>query len=131
MLARERDQGIQNMQVGIHEIQGIFKDIAGMVVEQGQTIQTIENNAMDAVQNTNKGVSELEKAHKKAAANRKNACMVLIVALLLLWLLWWMGSKPSPTLDISTPPPSSGFRHSSGPSLGGARDSGSHDSKFN
>jgi len=67
-------------------------------VEQGQTIQTIENNAMDSLANTNKGREELEKAHRKAAANRQNACIVLALAVLVLCFLWWMGRSPSPVV---------------------------------
>ena len=104
-IARERDQGIQNMQQGIHEIHGIFKDIAGMVTEQGQTIQTIENHAMDSLANTQKGREELEKAHKKAQANRKNAVIVLVVALLMLLFMWWMGRSPAPAVIEPSPPP--------------------------
>eukprot|EP00747_Dinoflagellata_sp_TGD_P163734 gnl/TRDRNA2_/TRDRNA2_182737_c0_seq1.p1 gnl/TRDRNA2_/TRDRNA2_182737_c0~~gnl/TRDRNA2_/TRDRNA2_182737_c0_seq1.p1 ORF type:complete len:361 (+),score=81.22 gnl/TRDRNA2_/TRDRNA2_182737_c0_seq1:32-1084(+) len=83
-IAAERDEGIRRIQSAVSEVNGIFRDIASIVQEQGQHFQTIEQQAETASVRATQAVVELKKAAKRPREKCDRICFILAGALLLL-----------------------------------------------
>lgn len=59
---REREQAIRKIESDIVEVNQIFKDLASMVHEQGETIDSIEANIESAGIQIHEGTQQLVKA---------------------------------------------------------------------
>ncbi|KAJ0594664.1 putative target SNARE coiled-coil domain, syntaxin domain, syntaxin/epimorphin [Helianthus annuus] len=75
-IIEERDQGIQEIQNQIGEVNEIFKDLAVLVHEQGTMIDDIGSNIENSHAATTQGKSHLAKASK---AQRSNSSMVILI----------------------------------------------------
>ncbi|KAL0331754.1 UNVERIFIED_CONTAM: syntaxin [Sesamum angustifolium] len=75
----ERDQGIQEIQQQIGEVNEIFKDLAVLVHEQGTMIDDIGSNIEGAHAATAQGKSQLVKAAKTQRSNSSLACLLLVI----------------------------------------------------
>ncbi|GFZ17123.1 syntaxin of plants 23 [Actinidia rufa] len=69
LLLKKREQGIQEIQQQIGEVNEIFKDLAVLVHEQGTTIDDIGSNIEGAHAATAQGKSQLAKAAKTQRSN--------------------------------------------------------------
>jgi t-SNARE complex subunit (syntaxin) len=68
----------------LQEVNAIFKDVANLVDEQGDTLNSAEDHVEVAVTETGRGVVELEKASKYQASTKKKvlcmlACVIILV----------------------------------------------------
>ena len=61
-LLRDREQAIRKIESDIVEVNQIFKDLATMVHEQGEVIDSIEANVETASIQVNEGTTQLSKA---------------------------------------------------------------------
>ncbi|KAF3951298.1 hypothetical protein CMV_023034 [Castanea mollissima] len=75
----ERDQGIQEIQQQIGEVNEIFKDLAVLVHEQGTMIDDIGSNIEGSHAATAQGKSQLAKAAKTQRSNSSLACLLLVI----------------------------------------------------
>lgn len=75
----ERDQGIQEIQQQIGEVNEIFKDLAVLVHEQGALIDDIGANIEGAQASTTQGTTHLVKAAKTQRSNSSLACLLLVI----------------------------------------------------
>lgn len=104
---QERDEKISNIGTAIDQVNGLYKDIATMVNQQGETLDRIEDFIGNTVGNSKKAAEELSKAEQRAVSNRKNQCCLVILVVLALLLIsltmtvYWEHKKHS-----SVPPPS-------------------------
>eukprot|EP00747_Dinoflagellata_sp_TGD_P219520 gnl/TRDRNA2_/TRDRNA2_91620_c3_seq1.p1 gnl/TRDRNA2_/TRDRNA2_91620_c3~~gnl/TRDRNA2_/TRDRNA2_91620_c3_seq1.p1 ORF type:complete len:275 (+),score=67.17 gnl/TRDRNA2_/TRDRNA2_91620_c3_seq1:120-827(+) len=83
-IAAEREEGIRRIQSQVSEVNSIFRDLAAIVQEQGQHIETIEQQAEVSSENTKKAVVELQKASDRQRTSRERLCYILALALLVL-----------------------------------------------
>ncbi|KAJ8564016.1 hypothetical protein ON010_g7332 [Phytophthora cinnamomi] len=60
----ERDQEIQRIATSITELATIFKELAVLVIDQGTILDRIDYNMEQVVEQTEKGIEELEKAEE-------------------------------------------------------------------
>ena len=65
------------------EVNAIFKDVANLVDEQGETLDKAEEHVDVAVTETGRGVVELEKASKYQASTKKKVICVLVCVIIL------------------------------------------------
>ena len=79
-LIRERDAEIQNIEQGINELHGIFRDLSTVIQQQGVLVDNIEANIYSAVDNTQKGSKELHKAMLSQKRQSK-LCIYLLIFL--------------------------------------------------
>ncbi|CDO95078.1 unnamed protein product [Kluyveromyces dobzhanskii CBS 2104] len=89
-LIRERDQEISNIEQGITELNGIFKDLGGLVQQQGQLVDSIEANLYNVSDNTKNAANELSRAMRSGRGPQRLKLyflMILIFFLLLMILL--------------------------------------------
>ncbi|XP_031559738.1 syntaxin-7-like [Actinia tenebrosa] len=78
----EREDRIRQIESDILDINEIFRDLAGMVYEQGEMIDSIEGNVEKAHDNVSTANIQLEKASKYQKAARKKMCCLLVICVL-------------------------------------------------
>ena len=64
------------------DVNEIFKDLAIMVHEQGEVIDSIEANVDNAATHVETANVQLEKARHYQKASRRKLCIILIISLL-------------------------------------------------
>ncbi|KAJ0066240.1 hypothetical protein NL108_004141, partial [Boleophthalmus pectinirostris] len=61
-IIRERETNIRQLEADILDVNQIFKDLAVMIHDQGEMIDSIEANVENAEVHVNKGAAQLQKA---------------------------------------------------------------------
>jgi len=96
-LILDRDKDIRDIERQVVEVNEIFRDISTLVVEQGQMIDSIESNIESGVQNTTKGVEDIQKASKYQRSSRNKLCCLALIILIILGVailfIWMFGIK--------------------------------------
>lgn len=80
----DRSEEISKLENDMVTINSMFRDIAGMVQEQGIIVDTIESNTMEAAKVTEEGVQQIEKAQEYQKKSRRKMCILLNVAVVIL-----------------------------------------------
>lgn len=83
----ERDQGIEEIQNQIGEVNEIFKDLAVLVHEQGAMIDDIGSHVENAHAATAQGKSQLVKASKTQKSNSSLTCLLLVIFAIVLLIV--------------------------------------------
>lgn len=78
-IIEEREQGIQEIQQQIGEVNEIFKDLAVLVHEQGVMIDDIDSNIESSYSATVQAKSQLAKASKTQKSNSSLTCLLLVI----------------------------------------------------
>ncbi|KAL8216755.1 hypothetical protein R6Q57_023592 [Mikania cordata] len=78
-IIEEREQGIQEIQNQIVEVNEIFKDLAVLVHEQGTMIDDIGSNIENSHAATAQARTHLAKASKTQRANSSMTCLLLVI----------------------------------------------------
>lgn len=78
-IIEEREQGIQEIQQQIGEVNEIFKDLAVLVHEQGSMIDDIGTHIENAQAATAQGKTHLVKAAKTQRSNSSLTCLLLVI----------------------------------------------------
>ncbi|KAK9072876.1 hypothetical protein SSX86_009311 [Deinandra increscens subsp. villosa] len=78
-IIEEREQGIQEIQNQIGEVNEIFKDLAVLVHEQGAMIDDVSSNIDNSHAATAQARSHLSKASKTQRANSSMTCLLLVI----------------------------------------------------
>ncbi|KAF8412789.1 hypothetical protein HHK36_000759 [Tetracentron sinense] len=78
-IIEEREQGIQEIQQQIGEVNEIFKDLAVLVHEQGAMIDDIDSHVENSYAATAQGKSQLVKASKTQRSNSSLTCLLLVI----------------------------------------------------
>lgn len=81
-LLLEREQRIRQIESDMLDVNEVFRDLAAMVHEQGETIGTIEDNITTTAYNVEKGHEQLVKASGYQKAYRKKLCCMILVLVL-------------------------------------------------
>jgi len=83
-LLRDREQAIRKIESDIVEVNQIFKDLATMVHEQGEVIDSIEANVEGASIQVHEGTGQLAKARDyQSRARRKKFLLIIILVIIL------------------------------------------------
>ena len=80
----ERAEALRKLETDIVEIHELFKEVAILVHDQGQTINEVEINTEDAKNYVEKGLAELKEADKLKRKSRKKQCFIAIVCAVVL-----------------------------------------------
>ncbi|EMG50510.1 SYP22 Syntaxin-22 [Candida maltosa Xu316] len=78
LLTEERNREIEQVSEGIMEVNSIFKDLSQLVHQQGEQINTIEDNVLQLHGNTQQASSELTKANEYQKSRGKWSCILLV-----------------------------------------------------
>jgi t-SNARE complex subunit (syntaxin) len=63
---REREEEIRTIHKGMHTVNEIYKDLAGLVDEQQEGVDTIETQMENTKENTATGLKHIEKANESS-----------------------------------------------------------------
>lgn len=86
LLTEERNRQIEQVAEGIREVNSIFKDLGELVSQQGEQLDTVEENVLQMSGNAHEASRELTKAHEHQKRKSKWSC-ILLVALCVFVLL--------------------------------------------
>ncbi|KAI3713716.1 hypothetical protein L1987_72302 [Smallanthus sonchifolius] len=86
-IIEERDQGIQEIQNQIGEVNEIFKDLAVLVHEQGTMIDDIGSNIENSHAATAQAKSHLANASKAQRSNSSMTCFLLVIMAIVLFIV--------------------------------------------
>lgn len=82
-LISEREEEIRQIEEGVGDLNVLFQQVAQIVSEQGEQLQTIENNAISVRDDTRGADYELRSAARyQKAARGKACCLMLIIAVI-------------------------------------------------
>lgn len=84
----ERESEIRNIEQSVGELNELFRDVAHMVHEQGQSLDIISDNVVNVRDDTRGADQNLRTAsrHQKNARN-KACCLLLILAVILTFVI--------------------------------------------
>lgn len=80
-LIKEREAQLKQLERDIVDIHQIFKDLAILVEEQGEDIDAIENNVVNAAEHIEEGVKELEQAVEYQSSSRRKMIFIGLIVL--------------------------------------------------
>lgn len=81
----EREAEIRQIEQSVGELNELFRDVATMVGEQGQQLDTISSNVQITLEETRGADSELNKAARyQRSARGKACCLLLVLAIVLI-----------------------------------------------
>lgn len=86
-LIRDREEGIQDIEKSVIEVNEIFKDLNSLVVAQGEMVDTIEANIVTAADRVEVGTEDLVRARSSQKKATRKTIFIAAVALLALIVL--------------------------------------------
>ncbi|CAL9063968.1 syntaxin-22-like [Musa acuminata AAA Group] len=78
-IIEEREQGIQEIQQQIGQVNEIFKDLALLVHDQGVVIDDINSHIDNSHAATQQGKSQVKKAAKTQKSNSSLMCLIMVI----------------------------------------------------
>ncbi|KAM9912701.1 hypothetical protein OXX69_002321 [Metschnikowia pulcherrima] len=78
LLTEERNRQIEQVADGIREVNSIFKDLGELVNQQGEQLDTVEENVLQMSGNAHEASRELNKAHEYQKRKSKWSCILLV-----------------------------------------------------
>jgi len=84
-MIREREQALQQLESDILDVNQIFKDLAVMVHEQGEMIDSIEANVDSAVVHVDQGATNVQRAaqYQSKVRRKRFFCVIFLIVLII------------------------------------------------
>ncbi|XP_032477101.1 syntaxin-12-like [Phocoena sinus] len=95
-LIKERETAIQQLKADILDVNQIFKDLAMMIHDQGDLVDSIEANVESSEVHVERATDQLQRAAYYQKKSRKKICilvLVLSVIIVILGLILWLVNK--------------------------------------
>lgn len=86
-MAEHREQEVTKIVKSILDLNDIFKDLAGMVQEQGTVLDRIDYNVEQTQTRVTEGYKQLQKAEVYQRKNRKMYCILILAGITLLMMI--------------------------------------------
>lgn len=86
-VARERNTVINQIVNHVNELALVFKEISGLVVEQGTLLDRIDYNLQQAAEHSRGGLEQLRKAEARQGGTRALTCILTLLFLISLMVL--------------------------------------------
>ncbi|XP_062853651.1 syntaxin-16 [Trichomycterus rosablanca] len=87
VMVEEREREIRQIVQSISDLNEIFQDLAGMVVEQGTVLDRIDFNVEQACVKTEDGLKQLQKAEQYQKKNRKMLVILILFVVVIILIL--------------------------------------------
>ncbi|XP_056142606.1 syntaxin-12-like [Lampris incognitus] len=84
-IIRERETNIRQLEADIMDVNQIFKDLAIMIHDQGEIIDSIEANVESAEVHVDRGTAQLQRAAYYQKKSRKRMCTLALVLFLVFY----------------------------------------------
>ena len=85
-----RQAGIQRIQADMNTVNQLFKDLSGLVIQQGDSITAIDSaveKSIDNSRNANEEVEKTEKRHRQQQRFLLRIIVILVLAILAIFLI--------------------------------------------
>ena len=82
-----RAEAFRKLEADIVDINQLFREVAVMVHDQGQTVDDVEKNTGNARDLVEQGLNELKQAEKLKRKSRKKQCIIAIVCAVVLLII--------------------------------------------
>lgn len=92
-MAEHREQEVTKIVKSIVDLNDIFKDLAGMVQEQGTVLDRIDYNVEQTQTRVTEGYKQLQKAELYQRKNRKMYCIMMLAGVTLFMLILLIFTK--------------------------------------
>ncbi|XP_023231866.1 syntaxin-7-like [Centruroides sculpturatus] len=86
-LLREREMAVRKLEADIVDVNQIFKDLASLVHDQGEIIDSIEVNVENAAEHVTGGTKQLAQAREHQSKARRKKCCLLVFGVIVLAIL--------------------------------------------
>lgn len=86
-IIEQREQEVSKIVRSIVDLHDIFKDLAGMVQEQGTILDRIDYNVETTQSHVSEGLRQLQRAEMYQRKNRKMICILILAGVTLFMLL--------------------------------------------
>lgn len=93
VMVEEREREIRQIVQSISDLNEIFRDLAGMVVEQGTVLDRIDFNVEQACVKTDEGLKQLQKAEQYQKKNRKMLVILILSVIVIVLIFILFGTK--------------------------------------
>merc|ERR1712190_189139 len=81
--ASNRTQEIVNIAKSVHELATLFQELSVLVVEQGSSLDRIDYNVEQTLDNLGKAKKEIDKANVHQKRSRTALCIIVLIMLIL------------------------------------------------
>lgn len=81
-LLQDRERRMKRIEVDVIDINQIMNEISSLITEQGESIDSIQNNIENVSHQVQEGTSELRKAESYQNKYRKKVLIILIICLI-------------------------------------------------
>lgn len=85
-----RQAGIQRIQRDMSTVNQLFKDLSGLVIQQGDTITAVDSAVEKSVENSRNAKEEVEKTEKRHRQQQRfllRIIVILVLAILAIFLI--------------------------------------------
>lgn len=92
---KERDESVRKLESDIVEVNQIFKDLATMIHNQGEAVDSIESSIFRATEEVSRGAQEIARARNYQDRSRRKKfylAMIFVVILLIFISIIWFSS---------------------------------------
>ncbi|XP_038872002.1 syntaxin-16-like isoform X3 [Salvelinus namaycush] len=93
VMVEEREREVRQIVQSISDLNEIFRDLAGMVVEQGTVLDRIDFNVEQSCVKTEEGLKQLQKAEQYQKKNRKMLVILILTVIVVVLILILFGTK--------------------------------------
>ncbi|XP_018092905.1 syntaxin 16 S homeolog isoform X2 [Xenopus laevis] len=93
LMVEERERELRQIVQSISDLNEIFRELAGMVVEQGTVLDRIDYNVEQACVKTEDGLKHLQKAEQYQKKNRKMLIILILFVLVIVLIVVLIGVK--------------------------------------
>ena len=93
VFVKQREQEINNILRTIADLNGIFKELATMVTEQGTIIDRIDYNIENTSLKVHDGLQQIKKAAMYQKSDKKMHCIVILAVIVMIELLILVTTK--------------------------------------
>uniref|UniRef100_A0A8C7QK18 Syntaxin 16 n=1 Tax=Oncorhynchus mykiss TaxID=8022 RepID=A0A8C7QK18_ONCMY len=93
VMVEEREREVRQIVQSITDLNEIFRDLAGMVVEQGTVLDRIDFNVEQSCVKTDEGLKQLQKAEQYQKKNRKMLVILILTVIVVVLILILFGTK--------------------------------------
>jgi syntaxin 7 len=80
----ERESEIRNIEQSVSELNELFRDVATMISDQGNMLDTIDVNVMNTRDDTRNADQQLRTASRHQKSARGKACCLLVILAIIL-----------------------------------------------
>ena len=84
---KRRQEEITHIEKDMVIVNNMFKDVAGMIVQQGEMLNQAETHVDKAQQETGEAVNELRRADKYQKSGSKKMCYIFVIVLIVVIVL--------------------------------------------